>query len=384
LVNGKGMPAGGSTGSCELAAIDIEPDKTYRLRFIGGTATSFVWLGIDSHEMSIIEADGHYTQPVESDFLQIGSGQRYSVLLKAKTKEELQEADTQHFYMQLSTLEDPNDLTTFAVLQYPSDTLADLTTFPSTPPFPRAKTTYGWLDYQLRPVDPDPDFPTLDEVTRRIIITTHQNSSEHIVWLQSGYDWVETFPKSPYFVDIYQGKLDLDAVYDRAIASGHGFDNITRTFPAEMYEVLEIIWQNEGSVSDGSVQTHPFHGHGRHYYDIGGGDGLYDVTENEKRLKDTEPVARDTTMLYSYRSNTDPLAPSGWRGWRLRVTNAGVWMMHCHVLQHMIMGMQTVFIFGNEEDIVDQSGTVSDGYLTYGGDAVGNRNRDPVVQHFFD
>ncbi|KAK2763082.1 hypothetical protein FQN54_009716 [Arachnomyces sp. PD_36] len=383
LVNGKGLPAGGSTGSCELAAIDIEPGKTYRLRFIGATALSFLWVGLEGHEMSIIEADGHYTQPVESEFLQIGSGQRYSVLLKAKTEEELQESDKQHFYLQMSTLEDPNKLTSFAVLQYPSSNPADLTTTPSSPPFPEPTLTSGWLDYELQPLNPDPDFPTLEEVTRRIIITAHQNVSDHIVWLQSGYDWVETFPSSPYLVDMYKGKLDLDAIYDRAISNGNGFDNITRIFPAQMDEVIEIIWQNQGGVSDGSVQSHPFHGHGRHFYDIGGGDGSYDVDKNEERLKNSEPVTRDTTMLYGYRTKTDPLAPSGWRGWRLRVTDAGVWMMHCHILHHMVMGMQTVFIFGNEEDIASQSGPVNDGYLTYGGDSVGNDGRAPVVRHFF-
>ncbi|KAJ5297898.1 hypothetical protein N7508_008147 [Penicillium antarcticum] len=384
LVNGQGRLSTNATGSCKLATISVKPGKTYRLRFIGGTALSFISLAIEGHDLfEIIEADGHYTKPVNTSYLQIASGQRYSVLLKAKTEAELEKARSRQFYFQLTTLGRPTVLTAFAVLEYPSPNTTDLTTVPAPPPLPVAKITYGWMDYALEPYKPDPNFPTSTEVTRRIIIDVHQNVSAHLVWLQSGYDWMETFPKSPYLVDIYTGKLDLDASYQRAMTSGNGFDNQTRLYPAKMNEVLEIIWQNQGAVNTGGVENHPFHGHGRHFYDIGGGDGLYNATENEKRLKGTHPLVRDTTVLYAYRSQTTALTPSGWRAWRVRVTDAGVWMMHCHILQHMVMGMQTVFAFGNRSDITVQSDPVDEGYLTFGGSAYGNVSYDPLVRHFF-
>ncbi|CAG7976309.1 unnamed protein product [Penicillium nalgiovense] len=385
LMNGQGRLATDASGSCKLAAISVEPGKTYRLRFIGATALSFVSLAIESHDLfEIIEADGHYTKPVKTSYLQISSGQRYSVLLKAKTEAELEKMSSRQFYFQLTTLGRPTVLTTFAVLEYPSSSATDLTTVPATPPLPVAGIINGWMDYALEPYYPDPNFPTAEEVTRRIIINVHQNVSSHVIWLQSGYDWVETFPTSPYLVDIYNGKLDLDDSYERAIASGYGFDNQTRLFPAKMDEVLEIVWQNQGAVNTGDVENHPFHGHGRHFYDIGGGDGLYNPGENEKRLSGTHPVARDTSVLYAYRNETEALTPSGWRAWRIRVTNAGVWMMHCHILQHMVMGMQTVFAFGDQADIRAQSGPVDEGYLTYGGSVYGNATHYPLVQHFYD
>ncbi|CAG8262656.1 unnamed protein product [Penicillium olsonii] len=384
LVNGQGRLATNATGACSLAAIEVEPGKTYRLRFIGATALSFVSLAIENHDaFEIIEADGHYTKPAKTDYLQISTGQRYSVLLKTKTEAELQEAKSRQFYFQLTTLGRPAVLTTFAVLEYPSPTATDLKAVPSPPPLPIANVTYGWMDYALEPYYPNTDFPTAAEVTRRIIINVHQNISSHTVWLQSGYDWMETFPKSPYLVDLYKGELDLAASYQRAMESGDGFDNQTRLYPAQINEVLEIVWQNQGAVNNGGLENHPFHGHGRHFYDIGGGDGLFDPVENEKRLNGTHPVARDTSVLYSYRKKTTALAPSGWRAWRVRVTNAGVWMMHCHILQHMVMGMQTVFAFGDQEAVMAQSGSIDGGYLVYGGSAYGNSTYNPLVQHFF-
>ncbi|KAJ5377501.1 uncharacterized protein N7496_004910 [Penicillium cataractarum] len=383
LVNGKSRQATNSTGSCQLASICIEPGLSYRLRFIGATALSFVSLSIESHDVSIIEADGHYTKPLNTSFLQIGSGQRYSVLLKAKSEAALKKAGKRQFYIQITTLERPKTLTNYAVLHYSGGTPADLTTVPSSPPLPTAKTVQGWLDYKLESLHPDHAFPTLNEVTRRIIIDVHQNVSDHVIWLQNGYDWVQSFPQSPYLVDIYTGKLNTDEVYQRAISRGHGFDNITRTFPAQIGEVLEIVWQNQGTFTNGGLDAHPFHAHGRHFYDIGGGDGEYNATANEERLKSSRPMQRDTSMLYRYREKTKPLAPSGWRAWRVRVTDAGVWMFHCHVLQHMVMGMQTVFIFGDRNDVIAQSDPVDAGYLTYGGSAYGNTTHSPVVRHYF-
>lgn len=68
------------------------PGLSYRLRFIGATALSFVSLSIESHDVATIEADGHYTTPLNTSFLQIGSSQRYGVLLKAKSEAALKKA----------------------------------------------------------------------------------------------------------------------------------------------------------------------------------------------------------------------------------------------------------------------------------------------------
>ena len=68
------------------------------------------------------------------------------------------------------------------------------------------------------------------------------------------------------------------------------------------------------------------------------------------------------------------------RAWRIRVTNPGVWMYHCHILQHMVMGMQTVWVFGNASEIVGGVGSpYVQGYLEFGGSAYGNGTYDPVV-----
>ncbi len=60
MVSGMGGgTANGTACNASLSVIDVEPGKTYRLRFIGGTALSFVSLAIEGHDnLTIIEADG--------------------------------------------------------------------------------------------------------------------------------------------------------------------------------------------------------------------------------------------------------------------------------------------------------------------------------------
>ena len=58
LVNGKGGgSANGKACNASLSTIDVEPGKTYRLRFIGATALTFASLAIEGHSLTIIQAD---------------------------------------------------------------------------------------------------------------------------------------------------------------------------------------------------------------------------------------------------------------------------------------------------------------------------------------
>jgi L-ascorbate oxidase len=123
----------------------------------------------------------------------------------------------------------------------------------------------------------------------------------------------------------------------RALAN-NGLDPITRAFPAQIGEVLEIVIQNTGADA-GGLDAHPFHAHGSHYWDLGSGNGTYNATANEAKWKEStgSPVLRDTTVLYRYEMTTKNGTDAGWRAWRLRITEPGVWMVHCHILEHMLM-----------------------------------------------
>lgn len=131
------------------------------------------------------------------------------------------------------------------------------------------------------------------------------------------------------------------------------------------------------------MDYHPFHAHGGHYYDCGSGNGTYNATENEMKLANYNPILRDTTNLYRYEEKTVAGDQVGWRAWRIRIEDAGVWMVHCHILQHMIMGMQSVWVMGDYEQVANVPPTDIQDYLVFGGNVNGNDDHPPRAVHYW-
>lgn len=369
MLDGKGVSINHTAGeipgdtSCQLPLIEVEPDTSYRFRFIGATSLAHTLVKFEDHDdLIIIAVDGsQYTQEATTDRMQIGSGQRFDVLFRTKSSQELKALGKTDFFFQFETRDRPSVYRGYGVLRYTTSTTITTTTnnasintnntnnpvpaAPTTPIFNLPNITYNWMENTLQPLYPDPDFPTLNEVTRRIILNSSQLTNPttgQVVWQINGLSWNEyiSYP-TPLLVDIYQRGEAAVPNYDLALAN-RGWDPRTRSFPAKVGEVLEIVLQNTGSLvnQNGGVDVHPFHAHGQHYYDLGSGSGLYDAEVAEAAIVQAgyTPVKRDTTMLYRYETTTVAGAPAGWRAWRIKVSDPGVWMIHCHILQHMIMG----------------------------------------------
>lgn len=399
MVNGDTISNYGITdpSSKKLNVINVDPSKTYRFRWIGAHALSLTSLGIQNHTMQVIEADGGYTKQHGTDVLQIGPGQRFSTLIKTLSCNQVKQSGQRDFYMQIENRERPSNVTSYALLRYNSCGGKKVSTNsnPTKPPLTLPPTINGFLDYQLAPLESN-DFPSASEVTRRVTINVQQIADHFIVWQDSNVTWVEngndpaphTSATVPYLVALYENETQYLPSYNAAVANG-GVDPKTKTFPGKIGEVVEIVLQNIGSHTyDGSaaggLDVHPWHAHGEHYYDIGGGPGAFDPAKAEAALKGTTPIQRDTTVLYRYNETTQADEKHGWRAWRLRVQQPGVWMIHCHALQHMVMGMQTVWVFGNASDIKKVGYPDVSGYLTYGGNVNGNGSHAPQVYHFSD
>ncbi|KAK0744311.1 Cupredoxin [Apiosordaria backusii] len=365
------------TDACTLPVIDVQPGKTYRFRFIGATGLSFLTMGLEDHpDLTIVQVDGsEYNAPVKTDHIQLGSGQRFDVLFKAKSTEELeQNGNKSTFYLQFETLERPEPYIGYGVVRYYRS--EPIPTAPANKVLNLPRDPTNWMEYTFQPLYPEQNqAPTAAEVTRRIIIDAEQkrdNATGKVVWELAHLSWTEHTYTRPLLVDIYQRGQAAVPNWEAA-QRNHGWDPKTLSFPGKIGEVLEIVFQNTGSELEGIVETHPFHAHSKHYYDIGSGKGKYDAEENNRKLERLgyKPVKRDTTMLYKYEDRTGVGQPAGWRAWRLTVTDAGVWMIHCHILAHMMMGMQSVWTMGDAVDIQKIPPDSISGYMTYGGMSMG-------------
>ncbi|KAG6816536.1 hypothetical protein H0H93_007984 [Arthromyces matolae] len=85
LINGLGRTITGEVNDTqtELAVISVEQGVRYRFRLIGLSCEVPFNFTIDNHSMTIIEADGEYTTPLDVDSLWVYPGQRYSVVVHA-------------------------------------------------------------------------------------------------------------------------------------------------------------------------------------------------------------------------------------------------------------------------------------------------------------
>jgi len=132
--------------------------------------------------------------------------------------------------------------------------------------------------------------------------------------------------------------------YDAINANG-GYDNITNSYVAQKGEVLDIVIQNRAGETTGVAEAHPWHSHGNKYWDMGQGrdEFEYDKIRTYREAAKGKPFLRDTSVAYpapgaSHLEDKLPIFDhAGWRLFRIRVENPGVWLIHCHILPHAVM-----------------------------------------------
>ena len=132
----------------------------------------------------------------------------------------------------------------------------------------------------------------------------------------------------------------------------HGFEeNLPHdvVYTVEHNEIVDVVVQNTVALN-GVCESHPMHLHGHSFWIHSRGAGLYDPTKNLwPDLR--EPVLRDSMMMYATeypyfapnRNSSNHRKPCGWTKVRFIADNPGLWMLHCHIGAHSVMGM-TVFL----------------------------------------
>ena len=121
----------------------------------------------------------------------------------------------------------------------------------------------GWT--LLPPGDPG--------LTRRVTLDTVQivhPETGQTVWYLNNLTWTSDLFATPMLVDVYKRGQKALPDYDTAVKH-MGWDPRVKAFAAKPGEVLEIVFQNHGSLvnNNGGLDIHPFHAHGQHFYDIG-------------------------------------------------------------------------------------------------------------------
>ncbi|OAV97363.1 hypothetical protein PTTG_07210 [Puccinia triticina 1-1 BBBD Race 1] len=374
----------GCTKNCHPHVLHVKPGLTYRVRTIGITALTFLYFAIESHsKLQVIEVDGGYIKPASAPFMEIGSGQRYSFLLKTKTLEQLQKKGGQRDYYGRveSRWREKRDMGSF-ILRYdissavsnptndmkhsasalPSlrkdymhNFITNLTDLDKIVPLPNEDNE--WIAHRFRPLILKKDAPTAAQVSRRIFISSQQRRTPEgsVNWFVNNLTYVENKRKVPILVQAYTDGLKPDY---KAALQNNGYDSKLDAYPIKLNEVIEFVIVNIASTVNVS-EVHPWHLHGQKFYVVGQGYGefteeSYKRINKDNHLRNKRSIERDTQVVFAGRNGKyfkGPMPSGSHVGWlviRLVAKTPGAFLVHCHLQVHAIMGMSLVMLVGME------------------------------------
>ncbi|KAG2238661.1 hypothetical protein Bca52824_092055 [Brassica carinata] len=304
--------------------------NTYRLRIGSLTSLSALSFQIEGHNLTVVEADGHYVEPFTVRNLFIYSGETYSVLLKADQN------PSRNYWITTSIVSRQEKTSpATAVLNYHNN-------HPRQRPQTLASSNFRpkWNDTRHRLaqslaikaqkgyVQAPPE--NFDKVI--VLLNTQNKVNGYMRWsvnnhnLTDAFDWRFTPPES------YDSRnYDVFAVPSNANATMS--DGIYRL---KFNSTVDVILQNANTMSVNNSETHPWHLHGHDFWVLGYGEGKFNEWEDPKRYNLVDPIMKNTVAVQPY----------GWTALRFRADNPGVWAFHCHIESHFFMGMRIVFESG--------------------------------------
>ncbi|KAK5843337.1 L-ascorbate oxidase [Gossypium arboreum] len=328
---------------CEPFRLIAVPGKTYRLRISSLTALSALSFQIEGHNMTVVEADGHYVEPFVVQNLFLYSGETYSVLVKAD------QDPTRNYWITSNIVgrsapKTPPGLGVF--VYYPNHPRRSPPTTPPPPPLwnntdPRLAQSHAIKARQGYIHTP----PSRSD--RVIVFLNTQNTiNGNVRWSVNNVSFA--LPHTPYLIAL---KENLTHVFNQnPPPDGYDFQNYdirivqenknatssNGVYRLNFNSTVDIILQNANSMILNTSETHPWHLHGHDFWVLGYGEGKFDMFNDPMKYNLVNPIMK----------NTVPVHPYGWTALRFRADNPGAWAFHCHIESHFYMGMGVVFAEG--------------------------------------
>ncbi|KAF8377272.1 hypothetical protein HHK36_030647 [Tetracentron sinense] len=330
---------------CSPYALTVIPGKTYRLRIASLTALSALNFEIEGHNMTVVEADGHYVEPFVVKNLNIYSGETYSVLVKAD------QDPSRNYWTAVNVVSrkpvTPTGLGLFNY--YPNHPRKSPTTIPPTGPL--------WNDTEYRLaqsraikarqgyIHPPP--VTSDRVI--VLLNTQNEIDGYRRWSVNNVSF--TLPHTPYLIAL---KENLTHAFDQtpppdnydfvnydiySVAKNPNATSSSGIYRLQFNSTVDIILQNANTMNVNNSETHPWHLHGHDFWVLGYGKGKFDMFNDPKNYNLVNPIMKNTVPVHQF----------GWTALRFRADNPGVWAFHCHIESHFYMGMGVVFEEGVEK-----------------------------------
>ncbi|ORX49069.1 hypothetical protein DM01DRAFT_1325787 [Hesseltinella vesiculosa] len=307
------IPQSGLINDSQFTELKFIPSTLYRIRLINMSGFSGFFIGIDDHDLEIIEVDGEIIRAKSVKTVHLAAAQRMSVLVRAKDSTRF----NYHFHADMDTsMFDmvPKDLKTniSAPIYYNRNSKI----------FAPKKnlTNDSPSDFDLHPMQsvllpmPDATFNlTFD------MVETPEGTNRAVI---NGATYKE--PTTPTIFNL----INIEPSLAHSIKS---YDSNINPYIINYMDFVEIILTNL------DTGAHPFHLHGYKFYVAGRGKGAWDGNRNKIEWN-PHPIQRDTTLI----------GVNEFLVLQFRASNLGVWFFHCHIEWHMLAGLDATFIVGPE------------------------------------
>ncbi|QKX53200.1 uncharacterized protein TRUGW13939_00276 [Talaromyces rugulosus] len=293
----------------------FESGTSYRLRLINGAIDTHFKFSIDNHDMTVIASDLVPINPYTTEYIDIGIGQRYDVIVNAD-----QSDVAENFWMRA----------------IPQSACA-------TEPYPgniRGIIYYG--DSPDTPTTTNFSIPdSCGDETENLSPIVEKNVSAHPKWSES---------ENVTIIDSGNGIFKW-AVNNVSMAVDWKDPSLMQVYKKESNwsttaGVIELDEANDWAyiLVDSTLPIpHPIHLHGHDFFVLAQGTGVYNSSDIGSL---SNPPRRDTAMLPS----------DGYLLLAFQTDNPGAWLMHCHIGWHTSEGLAIQFI----ERYSEIRGTIKD------------------------
>ncbi|CAI4225857.1 unnamed protein product [Auanema sp. JU1783] len=377
-----------------LEIFRVEKGENVLLRIVNGGIAQELMIHIEDHDMTLVAADGNEVKPMNISRLIIFPGERYDILVQAKT-----DPKKQYYPIHVETIQfyswDWTKLSTtygFAFISYNNMTKSDDDYKPpdltnsdcnaEAPckvfncPFRRFAPEYNYtcIHFDTLQNGKDIDSSLLSDNTQdpskfeEYFINMHFDS--HV----NGYKF--EYPTGlPYYEEKQFDAFSKPCDPEKCPKNSNKYDRNCNCFyhlKHKLGNIVQLTIYNMGLGGGyGTGYAHPFHIHGTHFYVVKVGWPTYNssgMIENmnsdilcdgpEANCDDSSwtdsawklgalpdmrprPAFRDTVLL--------PVG--GYITIRFRAENPGWWFAHCHLVLHHMGGTAYAFKVGEDDEI---------------------------------
>ncbi|KAJ2157884.1 ferroxidase fet3 [Coemansia sp. RSA 552] len=300
------VPYGIIGGDCASRKhLHFAPDCTCCIRLLNIGAAFDYHLSIDGHMLRIIEVDGVLTKKRATHGVTVAVGQRTFVLVTAHNTTDLNYAFHADMYTDLLQMPRYNPLNFIGTVEYaPGARL-------------KRERCIKWMclhDLDLEPLDEEPLLEPDTHVTLDAYSGVFNDQAFHHSFNNRTY----VSPRAPTALTALT--LGEDAM-DAAV-----YGHQTSTHVLKYMDVVEVLVNNH------DYYSHPFHLHGHVFQSIETGSIRHNDRSSKMSLNN--PVKRDTVVIHG----------GHYAILHFRVDNPVVWLFHCHIDFHIMLGLQMTFV----------------------------------------